>query len=232
MAEFWTISQKGFTFTKHTADKLVKDEEWSIERVAAFMAVHYVLTVMATKYSKGLTVRPRVAMIQYTLECDPATSKDIDNLTKLLVSDLSDKYSGANTQGYLGRPLDLVLDDVEALAREFVRDQETPMEVFGKTVTPPPFYTRPSKAEYDALLEKEQSQTQKYWDAFKKVLDSGAVKGHHILVREGVDVYTAYLLEVTAKCVYVDLKDEYGRLLQSHARLPRNSPRFIIESFE
>ena len=84
MAEFWTITQKGFNFICHNADKLVEDEEWSIERVAAFMAVHHTLNVMATKYSKGLTLKPKIACIQYTLKCDQETSADRDKLTEAL----------------------------------------------------------------------------------------------------------------------------------------------------
>ncbi len=63
MATFLTINQKGFNFTAHEADKLKQDEEWSIERVAAFMSVHHVLNIEATKYAKGMTYRPAVAVI-------------------------------------------------------------------------------------------------------------------------------------------------------------------------
>lgn len=231
MAEFWKITQTGFTFIRHNADKLVPDEEWTIERVAAFMSVHYTLNVMATKYSKGLTSRPKVACIQYTLECDPQTSADLDKLTKALVPKLCAMYNTPETQGFLGRPLNLVLDDVVKMAEDYVAKEEAPVEVFGKVATPPPFYSRPTELEYNAIKEREQKMEQEYWRRFKEVCDSGSVRGHQILVREGSNTYTAHLTSVTARCVYVDLKDEYGRLLQSNARLPRNSPRFIIESF-
>ena len=105
------------------------------------------------------------------------------------------------------------------------------MEVLGKTVTPSPFFSRPSKLEYDALQEKEQKQEQAYWDKFKEALETGKAVHHKILIREGANTYTGIIIGVTARCVYVDLQDEYGRLLQHNARLPRNSPRFIIESF-
>lgn len=231
MAEFWTITQKGYTFNWHNADKLIADEEWSIERVASFIAIHHVLNIMATRYSKGLTMRPKVAAIQYTLKCDPESSKDINKLTKYLVPQLCSLYNNVETQSYLGRPLNLVLDDVTVMAQEYVSKQEAPIEVFGKMVKPDRFYSRPTQQEYDAILEKEQRQEQRYWEKFKEVLDSGSVHGHRILVRDGNDTYTAYLKSVTKLCVYVDLKDEYGRLVQTNARMPRNSPRFIIESF-
>ena len=35
MATFLTITQNGFNFNVHEADKLKPDEEWGIERVAA-----------------------------------------------------------------------------------------------------------------------------------------------------------------------------------------------------
>ena len=231
MAEFWTITQKGFNFIRHNADKLVRDEEWSIERVAAFMAVHHTLNIMATKYAKGITLRPKVACIQYTLQCDPQTSADLDKLTTALVPKLCAIYSAPETQGYLGRPLNLVLDDVVALAQDYIAKEEAPFEVFGQPVTPPPFYSRPSKQEYDAIQEQEQAREKAYWDNFKNALESGAALQHKILIREGANTYTGIIVGVTARCVYVDLKDEYGRLLQHKARLPRNSPRFIIESF-
>jgi len=231
MAEFWTITQKGFTFIRHTADKLVADEEWTIERVAAFMAVHHTLNIMATRYAKGLTLRPKIACIQYTLKCDPPTSADLNKLTKVLVSKLCAFYNSPDTQGYLGRPLDLILDDVVNLAQDYVAKEEAPVELFGRIVTPPSFYSRPSKLEYDAIQEREQRQEQVYWDKFKQALETGTAMHHKILIREGANTYTGIIVGVTARCVYVDLKDEYGRLLQSNARLPRNSPRFIIESF-
>ena len=231
MAEFWTITQTGFNFIRHNADKLVEDEEWSIERVAAFMAVHHTLTVMATKYAKGLTLKPKIACIQYTLKCDPQTSADLDKLTKALVPKLCAIYNAPETQGFLGRPLNLVLDDVVKLAQDYISKEQEPMEVLGKTVTPPPFFSRPSKLEYDALQEKEQEQEQAYWDKFKEALETGKAMHHKILIREGANTYTGIIIGVTARCVYVDLQDEYGRLLQHNARMPRNSPRFIIESF-
>ena len=231
MADFWTITQRGFNFIRHTSDKLVEDAEWSIERVAAFMAVHHTLNVMATRYSKGLTRRPKIACIQYTLKCDPQTSADLDKLTKALVPKLCAYYNATETQSYLGRPLEIVLDDVVKLAQDYVAKEEAPVEVLGKTVTPPPFYSRPSKQEYDAIQEREQAQEQAYWDKFKKALEAGTAMNHKILIREGANTYTGIIIGVTARCVYVDLKDEYGRLLQHNARLPRNSPRFIIESF-
>lgn len=231
MAEFWTITQKGFNFIRHTADKLVEDEEWCIERVAAFMAVHHTLNIMATKYAKGLTLRPKIACIQYTLKCDPPTSADLNKLTKVLVPKLCAYYSSAETQGYLGRPLNLVLDDVANLAQDYVAREEAPVELFGKMVTPAPFYSRPSKQEYDAIQEHERAKEQAYWDKFKKALETGTAMHHKIKIREGANTYTGIIIGVTARCVYVDLKDEYGRLFQHNARLPRNSPRFIIESF-
>lgn len=231
MAEFWTITQKGFKFIRHNADKLVEDEEWSIERVAAFIAVHHTLNIMATRYAKGLTLKPKIACIQYTLACDPQTSADIDKLTRMLVPKLCAFYNSPDTQDYLGRPLNLVLDDVTKLAQEYVAKEEAPVEVLGKTVTPTPFYSRPSKREYDAIQERVQTQEKTYWDRFKEALENRTAIHHTILIREGANTYTGVIVAVTARCVYVDLKDEYGRLLQHSARLPRNSSRFIIESF-
>lgn len=231
MAEFWTITQKGFTFIRHNADKLVEDEEWSIERVAAFMAVHHTLSIMATRYAKGLTLKPKIACIQYTLQCDRPTSTDLNRLTKAIVPKLCAYYNAPDTQGYLGRPLNIVLDDVVKLVQDYVAGREAPLEVFGQTVTPPPYYSRPSKQEYDAIQEQEQAQEQAYWDKFKKALDDGTAVNHRIKIREGANTYTGIIIEIKPRCIYVDLKDEYGRLLQHHARLPRNSPRFIIESF-
>ena len=83
----------------------------------------------------------------------------------------------------------------------------------------------------DAIQEQEQATEQAYWDKFKKALEDGTAVNHRIKIREGANTYTGTIIEITARCIYVDLKDEYGRLLQHHARLPRNSPRFIIESF-
>lgn len=232
MAKFLTITQKGYTFQVHDADKLVADETWTIERVAAFMSVHHVLNVMATKYAKGLTLRPAVAAIQYTLKCDEVTSADINKLNQYLVSKLIGIYQDPTQQNLLGRPLSAVLDEVTAIADHHVLHEQEPIEVLGRVITPPPFYSRPSKMEYDAIVEKEAAIEQAYWDKFNECLSNGTAQGHKILIREGSNVYTGIIVNVSPKCVYCDIKDEYGRLIQSGARFPRDSKRFVIESFK
>lgn len=231
MAKFLTITQKGFNFTAHDADKMIADEEWSIERVAAFISVHHVLNIMATRYAKGMTYKPGVAAIQYTLKADPPSSADINKITKFLVPKLCGLYDDPETQKFLGRPLSTVLDDVTHMVDDHIAGLEAPVQVFGKEVIPPPFFTRPSRLEYDAELERATAQEQRYWDHFKEVLNSGRAAGHTILVREGTNTYTAIITKVSPKCVFCDIKDEYGRLIQSGARIPRNSTRLIIESF-
>lgn len=230
MATFLTITQNGFNFNVHEADKLKADEEWGIERVAAFMSVHHVLSTMATKYMKGMTLRPAVASIMYTLNCDAVTSRDLDKLTGYLVPKLCDIYT-SDGWGFLGGALSKVLDDVEKLALDHIASEEEPIEILGKTCTPPKFLSRPSKLEYDAIIAKDKAAEQALWDRFKEVLNSGKAAGHHIQMREGPNVYTCVIIKVSPKCIYCDVKDEYGRLLQSGARFPRDSKRFIIASF-
>lgn len=230
-AKFLTITQKGYTFIVHDSDKSVPDEEWSIERVAAFISVHYTLNVMATKYQKGQTFRTTVAAIQYTYNADEPTSRDIEKLTNYLAPKLCSMYSDPTQQGFLGRPLSMVLDDVVAMAEHHVHTEEAPIEVFGQKVTPKPFYSRPSKQEYDAELELQQGAEKAMWDHFKNVLNSGSAAGHRISVREGANIYSATIVKVSEKCIYCDIRDEFNRLLQKGARLPRNSSRLIIESF-
>lgn len=231
MATFLTITQNGFNFNVHEADKLKSDEEWGIERVAAFMSVHHVLNTMATKYMKGLTLRPVIASIMYTLKCDEATSRDIDKLTGYLVPKLCGIYT-SDGWGFLGGSLSRVLDDVEKLAIDYITAEEAPITVLGKTCAPPKFLSRPSKEEYDIIVAKDKAAEQALWDRFKEVLNSGKAEGHHIQMREGSNVYTCIIVKVSPKCVYCDVKDEYGRLLQSGARFPRDSKRFIIASFK
>lgn len=232
MAKFLTITQKGFTFIVHDADKNIRDEEWTIERVAAFMSVHHTLGVKATKYAKGLTFRTAIASIMYTLQCDRPTSADLNKLTLKLVPRLCEMYEDTAKQAFLGRSLSDILDDVVIMAKEIIADAEAPLEIFGRVQTPPPFYTRPSKMEYDAELERAIAQEQAYWDKFNQYLESGQATGHRILIREGDKIYTGIIVSSSPKCVYCDVKDEYNRLLQSGARFPRNSKRFIIESFK
>lgn len=231
MAKFLTITQQGYNFTVHDADKLIADEEWGIERVAAFMSLHNVLNTSATRYSKGITFRPAIAAIMYTLNCDTASSKDIDKLSRFLIPKISDSYSDADRQSLLGKPLHVVLDALEALAADYVKDAEAPIIVFGKEVYPPKFYQRPSKQEYDAELERQSAQEKKYWEIFKTAIAEGRAMHHKILVRDGNNVYTGTITGVTPKCIYCDMVDEYGRLVQKDARLPKDSSRLIIESF-
>lgn len=231
MATFLTITQKGYTFIAHEADKMKTDEEWSIERVAAFMSVHHTLNTMATRYAKGVTFRPAAASIMYSLECDEPTSRDLDKLTQYLVPKLCGIYT-SDGWGFLGGPLKKVLDDVEKLALDYVADEQAPMQIFGKEVIPSPFYSRPSEAEYRALTEETAAAEKALWDKFKAVLDSGKAAGHRIKMREGSNIYTCIIVKVSPRCVYCDVKDEYNRLLQSGARFPRDSKRFIIESFK
>lgn len=231
MATFLTITQNGFNFNVHEADKLKSDEEWGIERVAAFMSVHHVLNTMATKYMKGRTLRPVVASIMYTLNCDKATSRDLDKLTGYLVPKLCGIYT-SDGWGFLGGPLTKVLDGVEKLALDHIAAEEAPIEVLGKTCTPPKFLSRPSKEEYDIIVAKDKAAEQALWDRFKEVLNSGKAQGHRIQMREGSNEYTCVIVSVSARCVYCDVKDEFGRLLQSGARFPKDSKRFIIASFK
>lgn len=231
MVKFYTITQKGYTFVRHDADTLVPDEEWELERVAAFMSIHRALNVMATKYCKGMTFRPALASIQYTLECDPVTSHDLNKLTGVLVPKLCEMYSTPETQGYLGRPLSLILDDVVKLTKDYIHEKEQPVEVLGQVVTPAPFLTRPSKEDYDKMLEAESAKKQSIADKFKDELNSGKAIGHRISIKEGCNVYTGVIVKITDRCVYCDVKDEYGNLLQNHARFPRTSPRFILNSY-
>lgn len=231
MATFLTITQNGYNFTVHEADTLKSDEEWCIERVAAFMSVHHVLNAMATKYMKGMTLRPIIASIMYTLNCDEVTSRDLDKLTGYLVPKLCDIYT-SDGWGFLGGPLAQVLDAVEKLALDHIAAEEAPIEVMGKTCTPPRFLSRPSKEEYDIRIAKDQAAEQALWDRFKEVLNSGKAEGHRIQMREGSNVYTCIIVKVSPRCVYCDVKDEYGRLLQTGARFPRDSKRFIIASFK
>ena len=230
MAKFLTITQKGYTFTVHDADKLVRDEEWNIERVSAFMSIHHTLNVMATKYAKGITYRPAIACIMYTLNCDPDTSQDLDKLNSYLIGKLCGMYENPDQQRLLGRQLSDVLDEIEVMALDYIKAKEAPIEVFGKQVSPGPFFSRPSKLEYDTLLEREQAQEQRYWDRLDELVKAGTAHGHKILIRDGSNTYTGIITATSAKCIYCDVKDEYGRLIQSGARFPKDSKRFIIES--
>lgn len=230
-AKFLTIAQEGYDFIVHDADKLVNDERWGVERVAAFMSVHHVLNVMATKYVKGMTFKPTVAAIQYTLHCDAVTSEDINKITAFLVPKLCAIYSDTTKQGFLGRPLNMVLDEVTNMVLDHIKSEEAPLEVFGQIVKPKPFLSRPSKAEYDAEIERSKAIEQELWDKFRAVLNSGKAAGHRIQIREGSNIYIGIITKVSPKCVYCDVRDEYNRLLQHGARFPRDSKRFIIESF-
>lgn len=231
MAKFLTITQQGYNFIVHDADKLIADEEWGIERVAAFMSLHNVLNTSATRYSKGITFRPAIAAIMYTLKCDSLTSKDLDKLSRYLIPKISDSYNDADRQSLLGRPLATVLDALEAIAVTHVQESEAPIEVFGQIVQQPRFYQRPTEQEYNAELERARNQEQKYWENFRKALAEGRALHHKMLIREGANTYTGTITGVTAKCVYFDIVDEYGRLIQKDARIPKDSSRLIIESF-
>lgn len=229
--KFLTITQQGYDFLVHDADKSVKDETWSIERVAAFMSVHYTLNVKARKYAKGMTFIPTVAATQYSFQADAVTSADIDKLTAFLVPKLCGIYEDPFKQGFLGRPLPQVLDDVEKMALDYIEQEEAEIEVFGQKCKPKPFYSRPSKEEYDAAIAESRAAEKALWDNYYKVLNSGKAKGHTIRIKEGANVYTGTIVRTSEKCIYCDVKDEYGRLLQKEARFPRNSTRLLIESF-
>lgn len=233
MAKFLTITQRGFYFTVHDADKNIADETWTIKRVGAFMAVHHTLNVMATKYAKGLTFRTSVASIMYTLRCDGASSHDLNKITKWLVPQLCDMYEDTSRQGLLGRQLSEILDDVTQMVEQHIAETEAPMTVFGKVVKPEPFFTRPTELEYNAAIEAQEAEIQGFWDRFNKCLENRSTAvGHRISIREGSNVYTGVIVDVSPKCIYCDVKDEYNRLIQHNARFPKNSKRFIIESFK
>ena len=178
MAKFLTITQRGFYFTVHDADKNVADETWTIERVGAFMAVHHTLNVMATKYAKGLTFRTSVASIMYTLQCDGASSHDLNKITKWLVPQLCDMYEDTSRQGLLGRQLSEILDDVTQMVEQHIAETEAPMTVFGKVVKPEPFFTRPTELEYNAAIEaKDVALAEQLLPETVKVIDKAKCDG-------------------------------------------------------
>lgn len=231
MATFLNIEQDGYYFTVHNNDKMVADETWTIERVAAFMALHHTLNVKATRYVKGLTFRTAVAAIIYTLTCDPESSKDINKITNWLVAQLCEMYDDDSRQGLLGRPLNLILDDLTKMVEDHIKDVTQPTEVFGKVVPAEPFFSRPSKEEYDAVLEREKRQEQAYWNRFTEELNNGTAIKRKILVRDGHETLTAIIVGITPKSIVCDLFNEYNQKVESSKRIPKNSTRLIIESY-
>lgn len=151
------ITQQGFNFLyvdKKPGIEPIK-EEWSIERVAAFLYFVDYQRMQSMKYTKGRTWTNKFGNLSYVFDTmdgfDDVSYKEITKIIKTLPN-----YLTATDFDILWLQSDLkpALDWLEDKIKEMIKKEEAPVQVFGKTITPKSFHVRPTEAEYEVITEE------------------------------------------------------------------------------
>lgn len=152
-----TITQLGHNFKFRDKQKGVPaiEEDWGIERVAAFMFLNEWYRLNNQKYMKGATYIRGAK--QYELEnFDVDTNKDIDKLMRVLTP-----YGGdptdlkKNVSCIFFTEFNKAITLGEDLIKKYIRNAEKPVTIFGESVEPDKFLQRPTQEEYDHMIEEE-----------------------------------------------------------------------------
>lgn len=228
------IQQDGFDFIYKATENYQRSvQHWSIERVAAYMSVIHVVQVKYTRYYSRITYCPKLGMTYYDLQnTDEATNRDLDKLTRYLSSYLLRELEDGSD--VISAPLPEVLDKLESHLKDYVKQSEEPFEVLGKKYYPPKFYSRPTRAAYEAERIKAETEANERRAALAQALSTDKCIGKRVKISYGADVYVGRIVRITDKSIYVDVYDgppaSYA-VVQLNARLPKTSTRIVSDVF-
>ena len=100
-----------FRYTATTGGNVI-DEEWGIERVAAYMCIVEANRMLSQRYEKYRTYCSRIGMTLYDVEfLDSATKVDLNTLINKFLPEVLDTDN--DNIKYLGLPLNTALDALE-----------------------------------------------------------------------------------------------------------------------
>lgn len=224
------IVQVGYDFRyRYKNNGIPVEEVWSLERVAAYMSAIEASRQISQRYVKAATFCSRLGMTYYELEnFDNATNHDLNLLTHRFVSLLVGKAK--INSSFLGEPLPTLLDSLEKDISEIISDAEKPVEIFGRLVYPNKLLTRPTKAEYDAIILEQKKKEEKFKDDIAKQISNG-VLNKRVKVNFGDINRTCRVSKVTDNYLYLNVYDETGVCIQNNMRISKTSIRFVSRFF-
>lgn len=196
------IMQNGYTFTyvNKVTGKPTVQQEWSVERVAAFMFLVEFHRTHSQRYIKDYTLMNKYASKAYvfdSMEFDEKTFKDLNKMTRditCVMGELVDpsKVSPANytpiMKAYMMPTWEEALDFTEQVIKDYIAGKETDTTLTTPqgTVTIPAetYLTRPTEEEYaeqakrvaEEEMKKAQEQAQKRVKAVAPRTATQAVK--------------------------------------------------------
>ena len=222
------ITQQGYKFHySNQSKKLPVEQEWSLERVAAYMCIIEACRILSQRYEQAKTYCSKLGMTMYELEnLDAETRKDLNTLTTKFLSEVLE--TAQDDPAFLAKPLSAVLDGFEEKVSEMIKDAELPIEAFGSVIEPEPLLTRPTEDEYEERLSAESIKESKKRRRLLKQIADGVV-GKHVKIEYGNYENDALVTKQTDKYLYLTVYDDSKCVLREDMRVPIYSNRYISE---
>ena len=222
------ITQQGYKFHySNQSKKLPVEQEWSLERVAAYMCIIEACRILSQRYEQAKTYCNRLGMTAYELEnLDAETRKDLNTLTTKFLSEVLE--TAQDDPELLAKPLGAVLDGFEEKVSEMIKDAELPIDAFGSIIEPAPLLTRPSADEYEDRLSAESvKENEKRRKLLKQIADG--VTGKYVNIEYGNYENVAKVDKQTDKYLYLTVYDDSKCVLREDMRVPIYSNRYVSE---
>lgn len=213
-----------FRYTATTGGNVI-DEEWGIERVAAYMCIVEANRMLSQRYEKYRTYCSRIGMTLYDVEfLDTATKVDLNTLINKFLPEVLDKDN--DNIRFLGMPLNTALDDFEVKIKDLIVDEESPIEAFGHVYTPDKLLTRPTEEEYAEIVAKKAEKEAKFRKELNDAIEAGVV-GKRVTVICNDRECNCLVTKESDKYLYLTVYDEGGAVIQTDMRLPKTSKKFV-----
>ena len=225
------ITQQGYRFHySNQSKKLPVEQEWSLERVAAYMCIIEACRILSQRYEQAKTYCSRIGMTMYELEnLDAETRKDLNTLTTKFLSEVLE--TAQDDPAFLAKPLSAVLDGFEDKVADMIRDAEIPIEAFGSMIEPTPLLTRPTEDEYNERLSEQAVKDSENRRKLLKQIAEG-VTGKYVKIEYGNYTQKALVTKQTDKYFYLTVYDDSECVLQENMRVPIYSNRFTSEFYD
>ena len=225
------ITQQGYKFHySNQSKKLPVEQEWSLERVAAYMCIIEACRILSQRYEQAKTYCSRLGMTAYELEnLDAETRKDLNTLTTKFLSEVLE--TAHDDPAFLAKPLSAVLDGFEEKMSEMIKDAELPIEAFGSVIEPAPLLTRPSEDEYnERLLNESVMESEERRKLLKQIADG--VVGKYVKIEYGNYEQKAVVTKQTDKYLYLTVYDDVDCVLHENMRVPVYTTRYRSEFYD